>query len=633
MVEFSSMPAAEVMNALTLRHGRPPPMRAWRPLAPIAVAVAAGVLGVVAVALVSAATPPDQRLWRVLLEGLVIGLPVATGLYATRSRETYRFGILLAGAGLVWSLTALGEASASVPYSIGRVSAWLIFPLLCYLMLAFPDGRLGLRLDRALFGGIVLVVLSFYIGSAPFASAYPVDTPWATCSADCPRNAFLLFGQSPDFLADLVVPLREAVSVLLLVGVIGALAHHRRAAGVLRRRMTESVIAMSALSTALLVAYLVTRRLAISDGLTRSLGDLWALSIPGIAAAFLVGLLRRRAFVGDVLSRLSPALVRPVDACGLRDALAVGLDDPSVELLVPDDETGRWRDAEGRSTTRAAATEHGRAFTQIDDEDGPIAALVHDPALCDDRELLDAICALLLSALRHEHLVRRLARSLADLEESRQRISRAADQERSRIERDLHDGAQQRLIALRIGLTLAEELAERDPAGGCTALRELGKETELALHELRSLTHGVYPAVLSDRGLSDALHSAVSDAPLPIRLITHGVARLPSEIETAVYFTCLEAVQNAFKHACGATGVWISLDQTDRLAFEVRDDGCGFDPSGHPITGGICNMRDRIEAIGGRLTIESAPGRGTRVRGEVPLGAATTTAPRAAPAR
>jgi signal transduction histidine kinase len=224
------------------------------------------------------------------------------------------------------------------------------------------------------------------------------------------------------------------------------------------------------------------------------------------------------------------------------------------------------------------------------------------------------------AALRHEELMMRLSASLHELEGSRKRIARAADVERSRIERDLHDGAQQRLIGLRIKLSLAEELAEREPAHAAQAVHALAGDVEAALGELRSLAHGVYPALLNDRGVADALRSAVGDVPLPCHLTARGLTRQPAEVETAVYFTCLEAIQNAAKHAAGATGIWLSLRQNHALRFEVRDDGPGFVVPAGAGTGGLRNMRDRVEAVGGELTIDSAPGTGTRIRGVVPLG-------------
>jgi signal transduction histidine kinase len=140
---------------------------------------------------------------------------------------------------------------------------------------------------------------------------------------------------------------------------------------------------------------------------------------------------------------------------------------------------------------------------------------------------------------------------------------------------------------------------------------------------LRELAHGVYPAILKDHGLERALRNLSSDAPLPVDVRAAGVTRHPPELEIAVYFTCAEALQNAISHARGATGVWIVLDQARELTLEVRDDGPGFTPpaSDDPVSGhsGLRNMRDRLEALGGRLTIVSSPGHGTRVIGAVPL--------------
>ena len=246
-------------------------------------------------------------------------------------------------------------------------------------------------------------------------------------------------------------------------------------------------------------------------------------------------------------------------------------------------------------------------------------ALVHDVALLDDRELLDGVSGMVLAGWRHERLTADLGQAMTDLEDSRRRIAEAADLERARIERDLHDGAQQRLIALRIRLGLAEELLKTDPGAGVEEVHELGFEAERALDELRSLAHGVYPPLLTDRGLPDALRSVAAQAPMPVHVVAVGVTRHPIEIESAVYFTCVEALQNALKHADGATGVWIKLSQTrTSLRFEIRDDGPGFTPGEHDGRG-LRNMHDRIEAIGGELTVDATPGHGTRVIGSVQL--------------
>jgi signal transduction histidine kinase len=573
----------------------------------VATAVVAAAICAIAVVIVARAAPTGERFSRALAEALIIGLPVAVGLYATSSPRTLGFGLLLIGAGFIWSLTALAEAPESLPYSIGRVAAWLVFPILIYLMLAYPGSRIAAWADRRLFTATAAVIALLYVGSAPFVAGYPTDMPWAACTTDCPANAFFVLNAEPAVIGQLVIPLRELLSVVLLSAVTYSLVGRWRAAPPLRRRTIGPVIAMSAVSTACVAVFLLLRRAEVDEATLDAVGLLWTLTVPGIAAAFLIGLTRRRMLVAQVLTRLSLALSR-YDPSELRATLAVALDDPDVDLIAPA-ELRRRRITEAR---------RGRVVTPIEDDGGPVAALVHDPALRDDPELLDAVRALVLATLQNERMTSRLAASLRELEDSRKRIARAADVERSRIERDLHDGAQQRLIGLRIKLSLAEELGQADPAAGVLAMHDLGDEVDLTLEELRSLAHGVYPSLLSDRGVADALHSVLAESPLPARILSRGVARLPPEVETAIYFTCLEAVQNAIKHA-HASGLWVSLHQSDVFSFEVRDDGHGFAPPNGSATGGLRNMRDRVEAVGGELAIDSGPGIGTRVRGVVPL--------------
>jgi signal transduction histidine kinase len=304
----------------------------------------------------------------------------------------------------------------------------------------------------------------------------------------------------------------------------------------------------------------------------------------------------------------------------MRDALATAMRDSTVEVVFRDPSCATWRDARGRDVGRPLEPGPDRAVTTVGvDGDQPDVALVHDVALLDDSELLEGVGGLVLAGWRHERLTADLGRAMTDLEQSRRRIAEAADVERARIERDLHDGAQQRLIGLRIRLGLAEECIQTDPTAGIEMVRELGFEAEAALDELRALASGVYPAVLIDRGVADALRSVATLAPQPVHVAAAGVTRHPVEIESAIYFVCVEAVQNALKHGSGATGVWVTLRQAgDRFRFEVRDDGRGFDVDAADGRG-LRNIGDRIEAIGGWVTIESEPGQGTRVSGAVPL--------------
>jgi signal transduction histidine kinase len=493
-------------------------------------------------------------------------------------------------------------------------------------MLAYPSGRAAPGADRTLLRALLAVLLVLYVGSALLVEQYPAHTPWATCQADCPANAFLLLDREPAFMDAYVQPFRELLALALFAAVLVSMLRRWRSATELRRRTLSPLLGLSAISVALLAAFFVTRRVAPDGQASETLGLLWGLCIAGLAAAFWVGLMRRRLLVGEVLAGLTVRLSNGVDAATVRDALRVALSDPTLEVLVPDGPV-RWVDSAGLPARRLTAGP-GRAITTIPDEQGAmVVALVHDDALRGDEDLLTAVGSVVLGTVRHHELTTKLAATLTQLEGSRRRIAEAADLERARIERDLHDGAQQRLMMLRIRLSLAEEQLRTDPTAGAAALHELGAEVERTLDELRSLAHGVYPAILNDRGLEDALRSLACDSAIPLHLHTSAVTRLPIEIETAVYFTCLEAVQNATKHAADASAVWVRVQQSRQaVLLEVRDDGPGFTlPGGAPdgtrrFGAGLRNMHDRLEAVGGVLTVDSAPGRGTRIVGRVPLG-------------
>ena len=199
------------------------------------------------------------------------------------------------------------------------------------------------------------------------------------------------------------------------------------------------------------------------------------------------------------------------------------------------------------------------------------------------------------------------------------RLVAAGDAERERIEQDLHDGVQQQLTGLRIRLALAaESFRARGDIEASAALEGFGDDVENAINEVRDLAHGLYPALLTSDGLSAALTSAARRAAPGATVDAHNLRRCRREVETAVYFSCLAALDNAAKHA-GAGQVSIRLTDTgDALRFTVRDSGAGFDPRRTRAGGGIAHMRDRLAAIGGTLTIDSAPARGTRVSGHVP---------------
>ena len=587
-----------------------------RAIGEVCVAVAAAALTIATVVITVRADPRDE-VGRAIRQALIICVPVAGGIYASRTPQTRRFGIALTAAGFAWSLTALGNADSNPAYSIGRVASWLIFPALLYLILVYPEGRLRRGLDQLLYRASVALIAILFIGSALVVENYPTGTPWAVCESDCPPNAFLVLDAEPQIVQDVITPLRELAAVILMAAIVLTLVRRLRGAHRLRRRQMAPVTVAGIGSCVTLAAYLVVRRAAPDSAAVTTLGVLWGLWIPGIAFAFFAGLIARRMLVAQTLERLSVVMSSEPGPRQLQTELASVLGDPGIEILLPDGIPGGWHNLGGESVFAAMAADTGRERTTIADGTTPLAVVVHDRALRDDEELFHAVQALILSWLRNLQTRQRLAGSLRQLEDSRTRLVRVADQERSRIERDLHDGAQQRLIMLRIKLSLAEELLESDPAAGRKAVGELGYEIEHALAEVRAIAHGVYPSVLSDRGLEDALRGSLAGSVLPVHLITHRVSRQPAEIELAIYYVCIEALQNVQKHAHGASAVWVTLRQDDHLTLEVRDDGAGFVPA--PGAGGLRNMVDRIEAIGGRLLVDSSPGHGTRVLATVPL--------------
>jgi signal transduction histidine kinase len=212
-----------------------------------------------------------------------------------------------------------------------------------------------------------------------------------------------------------------------------------------------------------------------------------------------------------------------------------------------------------------------------------------------------------------------ISRQAAELRASRQRLVAAQDAERRRLERNLHDGAQQHLVSLMVKLRLAETMAKRDPDRAVGLLSELQGETSEALDSLRDLARGIYPPLLADQGLAAALTAQARKFPMSVTVEARGVERYPQEVEAAVYFCCLEALQNVAKYAA-ATRTVVEVSGTDRgLEFEVRDDGNGFDPTVTPLGAGLQNMSDRLEALGGSVDVRSAPSAGTTIRGQVPV--------------
>ena len=509
---------------------------------------------------------------------LTVTIPIAVGLYAWREGTHARFGRLLVLAGVAWFLAGLSSSSNELLYSIGRVAGWTVEAGLIYLILAFPSGRLTATVDRRLAAATALLVALFFLPTALIAESYPSITLFATCSDDCPQNAFMLLDSEPAWLDGVLIPLRELLASLLFIAVVVRLGYRIHRATRLMRRTLMPVLVVAMVRTLTIVVAFGLRRAEVDDSVLYAVTTVTVLGLPVMCVAFLVGLVGWRIYTADSLLALARGLRSQGGLTERRDLIAATLTDPTVELaFFRTGERPGWVDAEGRPTSLPPPPAD-RLATLIFDTGGPVAAVLHDAALDDQRPFVEAVGTYAFVWEENRRLAADVESSLAELRASRARILAAADDERQRIERDLHDGGQQRLVALRIRLELAGAMLDEDPSRAREMLHRLGGDVDAALTELRSLAAGVYPSLLAVRGLADAIRTAALQSPVPASVEVEGSDRYPSEVETAAYFCCIEALQNVAKHAPEASSVWISIHRNGDLRFEVRDDGQGFDP-------------------------------------------------------
>jgi signal transduction histidine kinase len=259
----------------------------------------------------------------------------------------------------------------------------------------------------------------------------------------------------------------------------------------------------------------------------------------------------------------------------------------------------------------------GESVTEVRDRGELLGALsvrmpASDPMSPSKDKLVSDLAAQAGMVLRNVRLVE-------DLRTSRQRLVAAQDEERRRLERNIHDGAQQQLVALAVKARLARQLTERDPAKAAAMLEQIESETQVALEDLRDLARGIYPPLLADRGLVAAIEAQSRKSHLGVEVDAAGVGRFPADVEATVYFCALEALQNVAKYAAANRTVIRMSRSNGALSFEVVDDGRGFDPSAVASGSGLQGMADRLAAVGGSLEVRSAPGRGTTVAGRVPV--------------
>jgi signal transduction histidine kinase len=288
--------------------------------------------------------------------------------------------------------------------------------------------------------------------------------------------------------------------------------------------------------------------------------------------------------------------------------LGDALGDPSLAVAVWDSDSRAYADVHGARLALPRAADRG--VITITENGSPVAAVIHDPALDTDSDVVEGMVATSMMLLENTRLVE-------ELRESRLRLAETSDRERRRLERDLHDGAQQRLMGIQIKLRVLEESVVDAEISG--QLEAIGIDTEAAVEDLRGLAYGIYPPVLRDYGLAEALRSLALRAPMRIAVVDNGIGRCSRAIESAIYFCSMEAIQNVAKHAGDGARTTVTLGrEAGRAAFSIADDGIGMGKSAPGRGDGLIGMRDRVGAVGGELRIVSAPD-GTTVLGTVPL--------------
>jgi len=493
---------------------------------------------------------------------------IACGLAGWSRRPQSRSGALLAAAGFAWFAPNYASIGVTAVAWISAHALYLYQGPLVQLVLTYPRGRPVRRLDRA-------AVIAGY--------AAAVITPvWAGETA-------------------------TIVLACLLVAV--AVRGYVRAAG-RERRMRLAALQATAVLAAVLAAIALVRLAAPGQAAAAATLHAYQAALCGLSLGLLIGLLRgswERAEVADLVVELGETR-----SGTLRDELARALGDPSLQVGYWVPESAGFVDFEGRPL-RVPDPGSGRSMTMVERDGQPLAVLVHDPAVLGDPGLVEAVSSAARLAAANARLQAEVRARLAEIGASRRRLLEAGDEERGRLERRLRDGALRRLDVVAETLRRARRPA---PAGGA-AERLARAEIQLARtqEELRRLARGLHPGELSERGLAAALASLARDVPLPVKLAVSVTGESPAAAACA-YFVCSEALANVAKYAA-ASKVAVSVrSDPGGIRVEVEDDGAGGADPGRGT--GLRGLADRVETLGGTLTVESPPGRGTRLVAVIP---------------
>ena len=527
---------------------------------------------------------------------------IGTGIYAWLRRPQNRFGALMTAVGFSACIAALRVSTEPWVFVTGLIFITSQWALLYHLLLAFPAGTLQGRLER-------LLVWAMYLSSFV---VHPIQVLFQdTTRIGHPENPLLV--EANRDLATTLSRSRFWLALVLIAGLGAILARRWVTASRSQRRALAPVLVSGGAVMALLFVWYAALLAELDEGLIQGLEDARYVVLAMVPFAFLAGLLGRRVAGATAVSEIVARLGDPSTRTHLCKALAESLEHTSLDFAYvhPD---GGYVDASDR---RIELPPEGsdRVVTPIEQGGELVAVIIHDVSVEDQRELVRAVAAATEMALENERLGAELRAKIDELSASRRRIVESGDAARRRLERDLHDGAQQRLVSLALSLRILRPKLEHD-AEALDELESARRELEDALDELRELARGIHPSVLSDRGLGAALDGLAHRAPLPVELEATPDERLPERVESAAYFVVAEALTNTAKYS-RATHASVNVGRYDgQVLVEVADDGVGgADPNAGT---GLSGLVDRVSALGGQLEVDSPTGNGTIVRAAIP---------------
>jgi signal transduction histidine kinase len=535
----------------------------------------------------------------------------AAGVVLWVRRPGNRLGPLMFASGLVYLARQLRYSQDAAIFTAFFLLSDLAYALIAHAVLAYPSGRVSGRTRHLLVPAGYITALAFPIavlllhgGDEPLLTMGPLHRRSLLVVSDQPHAVELLQKTETVAFYGVLATLFVAVIIWRLV-----------TAGARERRILAPLL-LAAVALALRAVF-ENVRVFVNHQPFANADLFWWLIAAFIALpiALLAGTLRARLARGNVSGLVLELDRAPPTPTSLRDALARTLSDPSLELLFWLPDRGAYVDVTGAEESLPVGGR--RAVTRLDNEGAPLAAIVHDQSLLDEPELIDSAAAAARLALENARLHAETRAQLRQVRESRRRIAVAADDERRRIERNLHDGAQNRLLALALELSSAHDhLATRatDPELEHLLAASV-EELQGTVEELRTLARGLHPTVLVEYGLAAALEALTSKSPLEV---TRDVSpdRFPPEIEATAYFVICEALANAVKHAHATRATVTATRQGGMLLVAVGDDGTG---GAQPSRGsGLEGIADRVDALGGRIEIDSPPGHGTRLTAWIP---------------